>query len=119
MIYLQLKDNLYVLNIGRIIMKEKGLLKLNVGNKKRSMNYIKSNGKLYVITSKNSKKIEDLTNTNEVELAFGQTETVNARATVINELNFVQSVFDTLTKEGNNHFKKFKDDFVTIEFVVE
>jgi general stress protein 26 len=97
-------------------MKELGLLKLNVGNKKRSMNYIQLDGKLYVITSKKSQKIVDLSTTNEVELSFGRTETCSATAHVIEDQTQVHTLFDTLTNADNNHFKKFRDDFVAIEF---
>lgn len=98
-------------------MKDLGLLKLNVGEKKRNMNYMKVDQKVYVITSKDSKKINDIRANDQVELIFGK-EAVGAKAVVIEDPEQVKSIFDQLTAIDNNHFKQYRRDFVAIEFIL-
>ncbi|MDF2700254.1 MAG: hypothetical protein K0Q49_1810 [Haloplasmataceae bacterium] len=100
------------------MIKENGSLKLNVGNKKRTMNYTTQNQKVHVLTKNNSQKIADIKVNNKVELSFGAKETVNAEANIISDITVVKLIFDKMLSENNTHFNVFKDHLVVIEFTI-
>lgn len=96
-------------------MKEKGILKLNVADKQRTMNYTTEDDKIYMLTSSGSQKVKDLMLNRKATLLLDDEEII-ATATIIRELDSVKEMYDKMTSEKNNHFKQMRDDLILLEF---
>ncbi len=97
-------------------MESKGILKLNYEDKSRNLNYVtKPDGKLVIITSGKSNKIAYMKAHGEVELLIDG-QVVKATPSIIEDKESIQSNFDFMTANENNHFKAYNDIFVSVEF---
>ena len=97
-------------------MKDKGILFLHYEDKHRKLNYVIRNGKICVITSKTSNKVKYIKKHQTVVIEFedGNMHTVNPE--VVEQDGFVKELFDYMTDLENNHFKKYMDQFLAVEF---
>lgn len=101
-------------------MEEKGLVKLEQGNKVSTLHYIKDNNKILSLTKSGSEKVELIQQDKNVKLGFAMksSDSVDSTATIISDKNRVKDIFDKMLDNKFTHFKKYSDDLVLIEMSI-
>lgn len=97
-------------------MKDKGIILLHYEEKHRKLNYVVRYGKVCVITSKNSNKVNYIKKHQSVVIEFENGEMHTVSPQVIQQEEQVKDIFDYMTNVENNHFKTYQESFLAIEF---
>ncbi|TNF07087.1 MAG: hypothetical protein EP317_05485 [Bacillota bacterium] len=97
-------------------MKDKGIILLHYEEKHRKMNYVVRYGKVCVITSKQSNKVNYIKKHQSAVIEFENGEMHTVIPTIIQKEEHVKDLFNYMTDLENNHFKMYQDEFLAIEF---
>ncbi len=102
-------------------MGDKGLIKLEQGEKVTTLHYIKDGNKFFSITKGQSAKVQLLKIDEKVKLGFAMksADVVDASANVITDKKRVKDVFDIMLDKKFTHYKKYSDDLVLLEMSIK
>lgn len=99
-----------------IMFKDKGILKYKSENSKGPMHYIKVDGDVYTLTLSSSQKVKDIKNNPSMKIAPNllSRKFVDKTIEVIDDLDKVRMLFDTMLDKKNTHFKNWNDQLTAI-----
>lgn len=100
-------------------MREKGILKFKGAESKGAMHHIQYNGKKVSITMSDSRKVKHINENGTIGIAPNllSRKFEDTKVSVVNDKAYAKAVFDYMTSLKHNHYKKYDEKLVVLEFV--